>query len=216
MADKNKIPKYMQRQIDREIADLKAVYGDMGERKKKAALDADRKELAKMTNALSKRGGLLSVPDGAPPEVVDYVKRINQARQTSSVGEFDKINAIRVRLGMKPIDYNPAPAPMPANIQGPLQTDQIRSDKPVQPSKPTKPTDSKDYLKFAAQMGYIQPDSSFVAQMDSVANTVKPKVVTAGSKPAPKTTVKKSKKSFNQRSIERNRYKMKPRKPRKY
>ena len=206
----------MQRQIDREIADLKAVYGDMGERKKKAAAEADKKELAKLTNALSRRGGLLSVPEGAPPEVVDYIKRINQARQTSSVGEFDKINAIRARLGMKPIDYTPPIVPMPAGVQGPLQTGQVRSDKPVQPSKPTKPTSPNDFMKFAAQMGYIQPDSTFVSQMDSTYNANQPKQVQAGSRPAPKTTVKKSKKSFNQRSIERNRYKMKPRKPRKY
>ncbi len=203
----------MQRQIDREIADLKAVYGDMGARKKQAALDADQKELARLTNVLSKRGGLLSVPDGAPPEVVDYVKRINQARQTSSVGEFDKINAIRARLGMKPIDYTPPLAPMPAGVQGPLQTGQVRSEKPVQPSKPTKPTDSRDYLKFAAQMGYIQPDSSFVAQMDSVANQMKPKVQAAGSRPAPKPTVKKPKKNWRERMMERNAYKMKPRRP---
>tara|TARA_R100000329_G_scaffold146375_1_gene132838 strand:+ start:192 stop:944 length:753 start_codon:yes stop_codon:yes gene_type:complete len=157
--------------------------------------DQLEKDLARLTNAMARRSGFLSAPEGATPEIVDYYRRINQTRSEAAKAEFDKINALRARLGMKPIGYKPPPPPIDeATLVGPKQPDQ--------------------YMKFAQNMGYVQPDSSFVAQMDSTYNANKPKQIQAGSKPAPKTTVASPKKSYRERLMERNAYKMVPRRQR--
>ena len=184
---------------DNKIA---AMQAKMEQKKRKANQPPDRetleKQLVKMQNKMASRSGILSAPEGAPPEIIEYYKRINQTRSAAAKEDFNKINALRAKLGMKPLGYKSPPPP-------------IDKAKFVGPQLPAKPD---DYMKFAQNMGYVQPDSSFVAQMDSTYNTTKPSIEQAGSRVAPKATVKKPKKSFNQRSIERNRYKMKPRRQR--
>ena len=212
----DRLPKSMQRRIDRRVNAAEMVYGQEPDRRRREELKKQSNdaaaykdelidELQKLEKSLASMGNLKSLPEDAPQEWVDYYLKTNKAGTTRANDLWDRAEAIRQELGLTSITGQPWPAgtppaggtqPPPAQTNAGAQKAQARVD--YYRSKNWAPDDTIDMGLWNKQAGAQPPPGQQVTNQqlhgppqpapNDVTQTNQPSTPTiqAGTQPPPK------------------------------
>ena len=177
----DRLPKYLQRQVDWEMQIAEAVYGGGGpsRRKKEKLLE----EMYALEDDLRRHGGLRVMPEGAPADWEPHYINVNKAGQLSAERIFQRIQDIRYELGMETLTgasweeyYGTTPTQPPTNdgtppppaqkndgTPPPTPTIQATTEPPppiVENTDNPIPTWSKDYVPPGEDKAIVENDGA--------------------------------------------------------